>query len=520
MPGLIEFARDTPDRPAVILGNGDVVESYAELDRRSRQIATLMRSLGLERGHGVAVLMANDLEFFDVYWAAMRSGLYFTPINWHLQAQEIAYIVENSDASLLVASARFASVSESLSAVPQLQHRIAVHGEIPGFTPLDEALAQIEEDPPLENQLEGSVMFYSSGTTGQPKGVRLPLPDIPFASSRGSIAAAAMAQRFGFEPGDRYLSPAPLYHAAPLTFSALQHRVGATVVVMPQFDAETALATIQQQQVTSSQWVPVHFKRMLQLPIEVRERYDLSSQRLALHAAAPCPIPVKHAMIEWWGPILIEYYAGTEGGGTLINSTDWLARPGSVGRHWAGGVIHILDESGNEIKDPDVDGAVYFEGNASHVGRFRYYKDAEKTEDTYRDNLFTLGDIGHLDSDGFLFLTDRQSNMIISGGVNIYPQETENALASHPLVSDVAVIGVPNDEMGEEVKAVVIPVAEASPGSDLERELIDYCRTKIAHFKCPRSIDFAEDLPRQPTGKLYKRLIRAKYWAGRDGSLV
>jgi acyl-coenzyme A synthetase/AMP-(fatty) acid ligase len=355
-------------------------------------------------------------------------------------------------------------------------------------------------------------MLYSSGTTGVPKGVRQPFSGKPAGDPAAVIAALGLKGIFGLEASDRYLSPAPLYHAAPLIFSTVNHRIGATTVIMRRFEAEPALRLIQDQRITSSQWVPTHFRRMLDLPEDIRKSFDLSSHRVAIHAAAPCPVPVKKAMIEWWGPILWEYYAGTEGGGTLIRAEEWLEHPGSVGRHWAGGTIHILDEEGGEITEPYKNGLVYFEGAAEPAARFKYHKDEKKTRDTYRGNLWTMWDIGYLDEEGYVYLTDRQSHMIISGGVNIYPQETENLLLTHPKVDDVAVIGVPNEEMGEEVKGVVIAKQGARPGLDLERELIEFCRTRVAHYKCPLSIDFADELPRQPTGKLYKRLIREKYW--------
>jgi acyl-CoA synthetase (AMP-forming)/AMP-acid ligase II len=517
---LIQFAEKAPERPAVIFGNGEFVESYAELEQRSRRVAHALRAFGLQPGDGIAVLIGNENEFYDIYWAAMRCGFYFTAVNWHLQTSEVQYIVENSDARVLFASTRFAKVAVESAGAPNLRRRVSLHGEIEGFQRYEDALADVPQDAPLDSQIEGSIMLYSSGTTGKPKGVRHPLPNKPFGDPVVTFRSLGFSGLFGFREEDRYLSPAPLYHAAPLAFSSAQHRLGGTAVVMRQFDPEQALRMIQDQRITTSQWVPTHFKRLLQLPDDVRRRYDLSSHRVAVHAAAPCPIPVKRTMIEWWGPIILEYYAGTEGGGTLVRSEEWLAHPGSVGRHWAGGKLHILDEEGNEIEQPNRDGAIYFEASPDESARFRYYKDDEKTRTTYRGHLFTLGDIGHLDADGFLYLTDRQSNMIISGGVNIYPQETENVLISHPKVTDVAVIGVPNDEMGEEVKAVVIPARGVAPGPELEHELIEHCRAQIAHYKCPRSIDFADDLPRQPTGKLYKRLIRAKYWEGRESALV
>ena len=517
----IRFAESAPERPAVIFGNGEFVETYAELEQGSRRLAHALRALGLGAGDGIAVLVGNQDEFFDIFWAATRIGLYFTPVNWHLQAAEVQYIVENSDARVLLASATFAKAASEAAGAPNLRHRISLHGAIEGFRRYEDVLADVPLDAPLEGQVEGAIMLYSSGTTGKPKGVRQPLLDRPFGDPVASLRSLGLIGLFGFREGDRYLCPAPLYHAAPLAFSASMHRLGGTAVVMRQFDPEEALRTIQAQSISVSQWVPTHFKRLLQLPEDVRKGYDLSSHRVAVHAAAPCSIPVKRAMIEWWSATnILEYYAGTEGGGTLIRSADWQTHPGSVGRHWANGKIHILDEAGVEIEEPFKDGAIYFEAGADAAMRFRYYKDEEKTRQVFRGNLFTLGDIGHLDGEGFLYLTDRQSNMIISGGVNIYPQETENVLVAHAKVSDVAVIGVPHDEMGEAVKAVVIPAPGVAPGPELERELIEHCRAQIAHYKCPRSIDFAQELPRQPTGKLYKRMIRARYWQDRESALV
>lgn len=514
MPSIIEVAERDPDRLAVVYGNGEVRETYGELEARSRRIAHLLRGWGLEEGDGVAVLLGNDDEFFDLYWASIRLGLYFTPVSWHLSGDEVRYIVDNSDARVLVASARFDKVAaEAAAGAPELVRRLALHGEIEGFQRYEEALADVPEEAPLDGQREGSVMLYSSGTTGRPKGVRSPLPGRDFGDPAAGLAASGLSLLFGFREGDRYLSPAPLYHAAPLAFSAGQHRIGATAVVMRRFDAEEALRTIQEQRVTTSQWVPTHFKRLLELPEERRAHYDVSSLRVAVHAAAPCPIPVKRAMIAWWGPILLEYYAGTEGGGTLIRSEEWLERPGSVGRHWAGGKVFILDENDEEIAEPGREGTIYFPASPDPAARFRYHKDDAKTAGSYRGDRFTLGDVGYLDEDGYLYLTDRRSHMIISGGVNIYPQETENALLSSPLVHDVAVIGVPDDEMGEAVKAVVVPASGSEPGPALAQELIDYCRGQIAHYKCPRSVDFVDALPRTPTGKLLKRQLRDAYWA-------
>jgi acyl-CoA synthetase (AMP-forming)/AMP-acid ligase II len=521
MGTIAVHAEKHPEKIAIILGNGDFAETYGELEQRSRRLGHLLRARGLERGGCVAVLMDNtDPAYMDLYWACHRVGLYFTPVNWHLQEDEIQYIVENCDADAIFSSARFADMAARVALrCPKVKTRIATTGAPPdGFETLEAALADAPAEAPLEGESEGAIMVYSSGTTGRPKGVRRPLPDV----EPGHPSVAGFSQGFmgifGIGADDRYLCPAPLYHTAPLAFTTSILRNGATVVIMPRFDAELALQMIQDQKVTASQWVPTHFRRLLQLPEDVRAQYDVSSLRVAVHAAAPCPIPVKEQMIGWWGDAIVEYYAGTEGGGTLVRAAEWMERKGTVGRHWANGKVWVLDEEGNEITKPNIEGAIYFEAPAT--GRFEYHKDAEKTAGTYRGDLFTIGDIGYLDDEGYLFLTDRQSNMIISGGVNIYPQETENHLIVHPKVDDVAVIGVPNDEMGEEVKAVVIPAAGVEPGPDLEAELIGWCREGIAHYKCPRTIDFTDELPRTETGKMAKRKLRDRYWGEGGAKLV
>jgi len=515
LPSLSQIANEAPERPAVILGDGKYVESFGELEARSRRIAHALRARGLREGDCVCVLLGNVEEFFDVFWATQRLGLYFTPVNWHLAVEEIRYVFENSDARCVIASADFdEAAAKAADALPGLRVRVSLHGEISGFERYEDLVASAPADAVLPDQRGGTVMLYSSGTTGFPKGVRNPLPMCDYEEPSLDLLAQVFASMFGFQAGDVYLSPAPLYHAAPLRFCDAQHRLGCTVVVMPRFDAEAALRAIQAQRVTTSQWVPTHFKRMLQVPEEVRSRYDVSSLRVAVHAAAPCPIPVKRAMIEWWGPVLREYYAGTEGGGTLIDSEDWLAHPGSVGRPWPGSEVVIFDEAGEPFAERGPEGAIYFRAAGAPDSRFRYHKDEEKTRDSWRGDCFTLGDVGYLDAEGYLFLTDRKSHMIISGGVNIYPQETENCLVAHPKVHDVGVIGVPDEEMGEQVKAVVIPAAGVAPGPDLERELIEHTRGEIAHYKCPRSIDFVEELPRTETGKLQKKKLRARYWEG------
>ncbi|MEM7408750.1 MAG: acyl-CoA synthetase [Myxococcota bacterium] len=521
MGTIAVHAAADPDKIAIILGNGEFVETFGELEERSRRWAALFRKRGLERGGCVAVLMENtDPSHMDLFWACHRAGLYFTPVNWHLQEDEIQYIVENSDADVLVVSPAFAEVAASVVAqCPRVKHRLVSSGTAPaGFETAEAALAEIPSDVPLDDEREGAIMVYSSGTTGRPKGVRRPLADVPPGDPMVALFAKAFLGFFGINEDDRYLCPAPLYHTAPLMFTTQHLRIGASVVIMPKFDAELAIQMMQDQSVTSSQWVPTHFRRLLQLPRDVRERYDLSKLRVAVHAAAPCPIPIKEQMIEWWGDAILEYYAGTEGGGTLIRAQEWLSHKGSVGRHWSGGKVWVLDEDGTEISKPNTEGAIYFE--APNTGRFEYHKDAEKTKNTYHGDLFTIGDIGYLDDEGYLYLTDRQSNMIISGGVNIYPQETEDHLTVHPKVDDVAVIGVPNEEMGEEVKAVVIPAEGETPGPELEAELIAYCREGIAHYKCPRTIDFVDTLPRTETGKMAKRKLRDRYWGEGGARLV
>ena len=441
----------------------------------------------------------------------MRAGCYFTPINWHLAADEVRYIVENSDAKAFFASAELGDLALSLGAAAKdLQAQVSVGGALDGFLAYEEVMPEMSPEP-IADGCEGAHMLYSSGTTGRPKGVRPPLPATPLGEGPSASLALGFQMLFGMDVGDRYLCPGPLYHAAPLQFSTLQHRIGGTVVVMEKFDPENSLRFIEKYQVTTSQWVPTHFNRMLALPEDVRRRYDHSGLRLAIHAAAPCPIPVKQKMIDWWGPKILEYYAGTEGGGTLIQSADWLTHQGSVGRHWSGGTVHILDENFQPILEPEVDGMVYFDAPEDPKARFRYHKDEAKTAESYHESRFTLGDIGHLDAEGFLYLTDRKSHMIISGGVNIYPQETENCLADHPAVEDVAVIGVPHEDMGEEVKAVVQLRPDFEASTALEEEMILWVRERIARYKAPRSISFVTDLPRQENGKIYKRLLRDQF---------
>jgi len=503
------FAGSTPDKPAIIMADTGATLSYAQLEDRSARLARALHDYGLRPGDTVAVLTPNSPLYYEVYWAAMRSGLYMTPINNHLSPDEMAYIVNDSDARVLIVASVFEKAGLRLTELtPAVEVRIASGGGIEGHLDYEGVLSGSSPEP-LAEQPRGREMVYSSGTTGQPKGVKGPLP--PYQVHEGSDPLLPVfGPLFGWDADTVYLNPAPLYHGAPLRFGGMVHSVGGTVVIMRKFDALAALEAIEKHRITHSQWVPTMFVRMLKLPKEDRERFDLSSHRVAVHAAAPCPVEVKQAMIDWWGPILFEYYAATEAVGiTFIDSETWLTKPGSVGKA-ALGILHISDEEGNELPTGEP-GLVYFE---REVLPFSYHNDAEKTKKAQHplhENWGTTGDIGYLDDDGYLFLTDRQAFMIISGGVNIYPQEVENALALHPAVFDIAVIGIPDDEMGEQVKGIVQPASGVAPGPELERELLDFLRERIAHYKVPRSIDFVELLPRNAMGKLQKHNIRADY---------
>jgi long-chain acyl-CoA synthetase len=503
-PGAHVAARG--NAPAVVMGGSGQVVTYAELDRRSKQFAQLLHASGLRAGDHMAVMLENHRRYFEIYWGAQRSGLFTTPINWHLTADEAGYIVEDCDARLLVTSSALADVAGALTPyLGKVRRRLMLDGATAGYDSYEDSIAA-HPATPLDDELEGKFMFYSSGTTGRPKGIKPAFPQQPFGAGGGPLIM--MIQRmYAFSADTVYLCPAPLYHAAPSGWSTTAQRLGATVVVMERFDAAHCLELIERHRVTHAQFVPTHFVRMLKLPAEERGRYDLSSLQVVVHAAAPCPVEVKRQMLDWWGPIIHEYYAGSEGVGFCsITPEEWLAHPGSVGVPLVG-AVHIVDEAGHEL-GPGCDGQVWFE--SEH--RFEYFNDPAKTAAAYDDRGWSsLGDVGHLDEDGYLYLTDRVSNMIISGGVNIYPQEVEDQLVMHPAVVDVAVIGVPNSEFGEEVKAVVLAV-EGLAGDRLADELIDHCRQRLAHYKCPVSVDFVDELPRLPNGKLLKRRLRDRYW--------
>ncbi|BBY66125.1 acyl-CoA synthetase [Mycolicibacterium helvum] len=497
-----------PGRPAVVMAESGQTLTYGELEQHSASIASALHGLGLRRGDVIALLSDNAAEAFEVYWAAIRSGLYIVAVNWHLTADEAAYIINDSQARVLFASAGIRGLAEQIAALtPDVHHRYCYGGDIDAYRPYEVLL-----DPSFEalsDQPRGAEMLYSSGTTGRPKGVKPVLLDIQV-DEPGDPLVGMLAQAFGITADDRYLSPAPVYHAAPLKWCGGVHSLGGTVVLMNSFDATAALRAIQDHRITVTQVVPTMFVRLLQLPDEVRSAFDSSSLRLAVHAAAPCPPDVKQAMISWWGPILVEYYGATEGHGiTVVTTDEWLNKRGSVGRAVLG-ALHVCDDEGVELAPGEI-GAIYFERDRAV---FDYHNDPEKTASARHpshDNWSTVGDLGYVDEDGYLFLTDRKAFMIISGGVNIYPQEVENVLALHPKISDVAVIGVPDPEMGEQVKAIA-ELRSGQIGSDeLAAELITYVRDRIAHYKAPKSVDFVDELPRLATGKLAKGKLRQPY---------
>jgi acyl-CoA synthetase (AMP-forming)/AMP-acid ligase II len=482
-----------------MIESGEAV-TYGELDRAANQGAQLFRSLGIGIGDGIAIWLPNHVEFLKITWAAQRSGVYYTPVSTYFQSNEVIYLLDNSDAKLLITNQ---TLLDRLETLPQQLQVLLVDEDAEAQQSwLKQRLAQ--PITRVEDETEGAEMFYSSGTTGQPKGVRFPLSGAPYGTVSGLFHTRIEMHQINAD--SRYLSTAPMYHSAPLRYNMIVTRMGGTAYILQKFDPEQALKTIDQFQITHSQWVPTMFVRLLKLDPETRQQYQLDSLRYVIHAAAPCPEQVKRQMLDWFGPIIYEYYSGTEANGfTAITSEEWLDHPGSVGRA-VHGELRILDED-NQVLPNGETGTVYFANGTD----FSYYKDPSKTAAAKSPQGWsTLGDIGYMDDAGYLYLQDRKSFMIISGGVNIYPQEVENLLISHPAVTDVAVFGVPNPEFGEEVKAVVEP--RQTGNAELAQNLIDYCRANLSHIKCPRSIDFIDRMPRHPTGKLYKTSLKRRYW--------
>jgi long-chain acyl-CoA synthetase len=509
---IADHAERAADSPALVMADGGTV-SFGELHARSARVAALLHGAGLRRSDGVAMLLPNRPEFLEITWGCQLSGLYYTPINTHFTPDEVAYIVDDCEAKAVFVDVSMRDVAAHVLDVNRgVDLHIAVGGPLPGWHCYDDLLAVAGSAPPVS---DGSEMLYSSGTTGRPKAVRRSLPVDGNGSWGQGVLEMALIHRYGMDRSSVYLSPAPLYHAAGVNYTMAVNRVGAASILMRKFDAEAVLRLIETHRVTHAQFVPTMFVRMLKLPEAVRDTYDVSSLRCVIHAAAPCPVDVKHRMMDWFGPIIHEYYGGTEGfAGTTIGPKEWLAHPGSVGIPMS--PVHVVGENGQELPIGE-SGELYFEGGPE----FEYFKDPAKTASVYNERGWrSLGDMGYVDEDGYMYLTDRSTFMIVSGGVNIYPQEAENLLVMHPKLVDAAVFGVPNDEFGEEVKAVVQPVAGITPGPELEAELIEYCRAHLAGYKCPRTVEFDPELPRDPNGKLYKRRIRERYWQGRTSRIV
>jgi long-chain acyl-CoA synthetase len=510
--GLWAIAASSPARTAVIQPDGQAV-SYAELASLADRYGRGLQALGLSPGSTVAGLLPNGTAAIALYFAAIQTGLYVVPVNWHLTGAEVAYILGDCGAGAFVAHERFAAVAVQAADAAGITARFAV-GDVPGFEPLASLGSDGSPARPDPRTL-GAPMLYTSGTSGRPKGVRRPLTGAD--PDEAPRMAAWFFGLFGLAPydGHVHLCCSPLYHTAVLNFATISIQLGHPVVLMDRFEPVEMLALIERHAVTHSHMVPTQFRRLLALPEPVRAQYGVSSLRAMIHSAAPCPQEVKRRMLEWWGPVVVEYYAATEGGGTSITAQEWLLRPGSVGLPWLGSQIRVLDDDGHDVPAGQT-GLVYMRMGTSS---FEYHQDAEKTRASRAGNMFTVGDIGYLDSEGYLYLCDRGSDMIISGGVNIYPAEIEAELACHPAVADVAVFGIPHEDWGEEIKAVVEPVAGAAAGPKLTGELLAFLDGRIAKFKLPRTIDYVRELPRDPNGKLYKRRLRDPYWAGRERAI-
>jgi fatty-acyl-CoA synthase len=502
-----DYVETTPHKAAFIIASSGEEVSYLQLEQRANRGAQLFRALGLKAGDHIAIFMENNRYFMEIVWAAQRAGLIYTAVSTHLKRDEVLYIANNCEATVLISSPKLFAVAQEVAAsADTINHFYMVDQALEGFESWDVACAG-QPDRPIEDEEGGVPMLYSSGTTGKPKGVLPAKPNgLPIDALSPQIQGLMLL--FGFNADTIYLSPAPLYHAAPLANNLFTMYAGGTSVIMDTFDAENSLALIERFGITLSQWVPIMFSRMLKLPGEVRDRYDVSSMKTAFHAAAPCPVDVKQQMIDWWGPIILEYYSATEAHGvTLINSEQWLEHRGSVGLPMAC-EVHILDENQREVATGEI-GDIYF---SKEGPRFEYYKEDDKTSEAYTDKGYaSVGDMGYVDEDGFLYLTDRRNFMIITGGVNVYPQEIENILITHPEVADVAVFGIPSEQFGEEIKSVVQAVDPDTDTGALADRLDSFCRERLSTIKCPRSYDFMAQLPRLDNGKLYKRHLQDQY---------
>ena len=506
MQDLRQMVLDQPEKPSYVMGGSGEVITRMQLEERANQCAHFFRESGLQTGGHIAILMENNRVFLEICSAANRAGLLYTAISTFLTLSEIEYVINNCGARIFITSSAYCDTAEKLQhLIPDIEVKLMLGDTIPGYESYQEKISQFPTTP-IADPMAGRDMLYSSGTTGRPKGIKI--NHDPLAYGEVLDSSKSIIKLYGIDENTVYLSPAPLYHAAPLRFCMMVLYCGGSVILMEKFNPQQALALIEKYSVTHSQWVPTMFVRMQKLEPEIRTQYDLSSMKIAIHAAAPIPIPLKEEMIQWWGPILFEYYAGTEGNGfNAITSEEWLGHKGSVGRSIIG-QVHILDDGGKELPQGETGTIYYSDGQV-----FEYHDDPEKTAASRSaEGWSTLNDIGHLDEEGYLYLTDRKTNMIISGGVNIYPQETENILIMHPKVLDAAVIGVPDADFGEKVKGVVQLKDPADAGADMERELMEFCLSQLSKIKCPASIDFSEELPRTPTGKLLKRRLKDKYW--------
>ncbi len=514
-PGV--YATSKADQPAVIMASSGEVITYRELEARENRLAHLFRARGMKRLDHYAVFMENNARYIECCGVGERSGYYFTCVNSFLTPEELAYIVNNCEARILITSQAKRDVAmEALKSCPKVELTLIVDGPGDGDKVLNlEEATKGFPSTPIADEYLGTAMLYSSGTTGRPKGILRPLPEQP--PTQRLPLFEFLDKLWRYREDMIYLSPAPLYHSAPQAAVNLAISKGAKVIVMERFDPEHYLQLVQQYKVTHTQLVPTMFSRMLKLPDDVRKKYDTSSLEIAIHAAAPCPVQVKEQMIEWWGPIIHEYYGATEGlGFTACDSAQWLAHRGTVGKVLLGD-LHVLDDEMKPVAKGQ-SGTLWFKS----ATQFEYFNDTEKTKESRSPDggMSTVGDVGYVDDDGFLYLTDRSTFMIISGGVNIYPQECENLLITHPKVADAAVFGVPNVDLGEEVKGVVQPMPGVAIGPEFEKELIDFCSQHLSRQKVPRSIEFMEELPRLPTGKLYKRLLRDRYWGDKKSRIV
>ena len=510
--GFWALAHEDPGHLALVAPDGTEYTS-SELLARTNQVVHGLRQLNLQPGDVVATLLPNGVEMFELYLAALQAGWYLVPINHHLIGPEVAYILKDSGAKVFVADKRFEDVALDAAEEAELPSSVCFAvGDIVGFG----SFATMRDSQPTTDPADrtiGDVMNYTSGTTGNPKGVSRPLSGLT--PEEAALGQSGILFLFGIQPqaDNVHIVGSPLYHTAVLRFSGASIHLGHTVVLMDKWIPEEMLQLIEKYQVTTSHMVPTQFHRLLALPEDVRSTYDMSSLQHMIHAAAPCPVDVKYKMIEWWGNAIDEYYAASEGGGTLVNAQDWMEKPGTVGKAWPISEIAIFDDEGNRVEEPNVIGTVYM---SMQTGDFEYHKDEKKTKSNRIGKYFTVGDVGLIDEDGYLFLRDRKIDMIISGGANIYPAEIENVLLGYPKVGDVAVFGIPNDDWGEEIKAVIEPAAGVEPSPELAEEILEYCSTRLAKFKTPKSIEFTDSMPRDPNGKLYKRKLRDPYWEGRE----